>query len=109
MKSTPGFTVCILLLSAVVTAACSRAETVEIPARAVTCSACHGGNGMQTAPAVPRLAGQNAIYLSRQLRAYRDGERKDPVMSSLAQALSDEEIDSLSAWYESLDPCLAAK
>jgi cytochrome c553 len=59
---------------------------------------------MVTQPAVPRLAGQSAIYLARQLHAYRDGSRKDPVMSALAAALTDEEIDSISAWYESLPP-----
>ncbi|MDZ4731087.1 MAG: cytochrome c [Xanthomonadales bacterium] len=95
------------LVLVLITSACSRVGTEDIPARAMTCVGCHGGNGMVVAPAMPRLAGQSAIYLSKQLRAYKDGSRKDPIMSALAEALSNEEIDSITAYYESLDPCEA--
>lgn len=106
VKTPSDITVCTMLVSVMmIITACSPAATGEIPPKAVTCAACHGGNGMQTAPAIPKLAGQSAVYLSKQLRAYQSGERKDPVMSALAEALSDEEIESISAWYESLDPC----
>ena len=105
MKRPLGYTLGTLVMSVAFSTACSPPGNVEAPARSVTCTGCHGGNGMKTAPSVPRLAGQSTIYLSKQLRAYKTGDRQDPVMSALAEALSDEEIEGISAWYESLDPC----
>jgi len=67
--------------------------------------ACHGGNGMVTVPNTPRLAGQSPVYLAKQLRAFRDGERKDPTMSPLAAGLTDDQIEGLSRYFAALDPC----
>jgi len=85
--------------------ACSRAEAPVQPPRAVTCMACHGGNGMQTAPNIPSLDGQSSIYLAKQLRDFKSGRRSDPVMSPLAQSLNDEEVDQLAVYFASLDAC----
>lgn len=71
-------------------------------AKAEACSVCHGPLGVSTAPDTPHLAGQPAIYLARQLRAYRSGERKHEVMVVIAKPLSDAEIDNLAAWYASV-------
>jgi cytochrome c553 len=71
-------------------------------AKAQACSVCHGPLGVSTAPDTPHLAGQPAIYLVRQLRAYRGGERKHEVMSVIAKPLTDAEIEDLSAWFASI-------
>lgn len=70
-----------------------------------TCTTCHGGRLMGGAQG-PRLAGQGAIYLADQLRAYRQGERQDPTqaMNGLAALLSDEQIAAAAAYLASLDP-----
>ena len=34
------------------------------------CFICHGGDGESSSPAFPRLAGQNAAYVARQLADY---------------------------------------
>ena len=53
-------------------------------------------------PDAPHLAGESAIYLARQLEAFRSGERQHEQMSIIAQGLSDEDIADLAAWYSSL-------
>ena len=70
--------------------------------RAKACNTCHGSDGMAVMPLVPHLAGQNALYMAHQLRAYRDGKRQHEVMSVVVKDLSDNDIDNLAAFYESL-------
>ena len=72
-------------------------------ARSVSCAACHGNNGMSMIPMYPNLAGQKEQYLVLQMKAFRDGERKNMVMSPMAAGLSDADIANLSAYYASLD------
>ena len=66
------------------------------------CALCHGPNGVSTMPGAPNLAGQQAIYLSEQLKNYRSGKRQHEVMSYIAKPLTDAEIAQLSAWYSSI-------
>ena len=69
----------------------------ENPA-AMACMSCHGPDGLGMAAAgFPRLAGLPAAYLSKQLKDFRDGNRKQPIMEPLAKALSDAEISAISA------------
>ena len=69
--------------------------------KAVVCSACHGVDGNSTNPLWPKLAGQHAAYLTKQMKAFRSGERKDPVMAPMAMPLSDADIEDISAFYAS--------
>ena len=73
-------------------------------AKSATCAACHGANGISQIPMYPNLAGQKEQYLALQMKAFRDGERKNMVMAPMAKPLSDEDIANLSAYYASLDP-----
>ena len=70
--------------------------------KAGSCVACHGAVGLSTLPNAPNLAGQPEIYLVEQLRAYRNGKRANEVMTVVARALSDRDIDDLAAWYGSI-------
>jgi len=70
--------------------------------KAASCAVCHGANGLSVAPDAPNLAGQPAIYLSAQLKAYRDGTRRHEVMSVMAKPLTDAEIANLAAWFASI-------
>jgi cytochrome c553 len=67
-----------------------------------SCSACHGQHGIGIIPLYPNLAGQKREYLAAQLRAFRDGSRKNPIMSPMAVHLSDADIDNLAAYLASL-------
>ncbi len=71
-------------------------------AKAAACAVCHGQNGISIAPDAPHLAGQPAIYVAAQLRAYRSGERKHEVMAVMAKPLSDDDIQNLAAWFASI-------
>lgn len=73
-------------------------------AKSATCAACHGANGISQIPMYPNLAGQKEQYLVLQMKAFRDGERKNMVMAPMAKPLSDDDIANLSAYYASLDP-----
>jgi cytochrome c553 len=97
---------CFALFIALMTVGCSGGDVASGQARAVTCHACHGGNGMQTAPRTPGLTGQNHIYIAKQLRDFRDGRRNDPVMEPLAKSLTNSQIDDIAAYFESLDSCV---
>lgn len=69
-----------------------------------TCVACHGANGISLIPMYPNLAGQKEQYLVLQMKAFRDGERKNMVMSPMAANLSDDDIAHLAAYYAGLNP-----
>ena len=67
------------------------------------CSACHGKLGLASDPEVPNLAGQSAYYVEKALNDYRSGAREDRRMTLMAESLTDEAIDDLAAWYESIE------
>ena len=70
--------------------------------KAQACAVCHGPLGLSLTPDAPNLAGQPAIYLAAQLRAYRSGARKHEVMVIMAKPLSDDDINNLAAWFSSI-------
>lgn len=71
-------------------------------AKSSTCAACHGAEGISPNDLWPNLAGQKEGYLIKQLKAFRDGDRKDPMMAPMAAPLSDEDIANLAAYFSSL-------
>lgn len=77
-------------------------------ARALTCTACHGPEGNSSSPMWPNIAGQNAPYILAQLQAFKSGARKNPLMSSQAMSLSDEDMANLAVYFESLPPAAQA-
>jgi cytochrome c553 len=72
-------------------------------AKSATCAACHGPDGKSANPMWPHLAGQQELYLAKQLKDFRAGTRKDPVMGPMAAGLSDDDIANLAAFYASLE------
>ena len=66
------------------------------------CQACHGANGVATAPIYPHLAGQYADYLARALHEYRDGGRNNPIMAVYVEKLCDQDIAELAAYFSSM-------
>ena len=71
-------------------------------AKALTCTACHGAEGNSANALWPNIAGQNAPYTHAQLQAFKDGARVDPLMSSQAMLLSEEDMADLAVYFESL-------
>jgi cytochrome c553 len=75
------------------------ADTEAGKAKSATCVACHGPAGISSNPLWPNLAGQKEAYLAKQIKAFRDGTRNDPLMSPMVAALTDEDIANLAAYY----------
>ncbi|RTZ80615.1 MAG: cytochrome c [Gammaproteobacteria bacterium] len=70
--------------------------------KAAVCAACHGANGISANPLWPNLRGQKDQYIIKQLKAFKDGTRKDPLMTPQAAQLSDQDIENLAAYFSSL-------
>lgn len=68
------------------------------------CVACHGADGNSVMPMNPRLAGQHAEYIAKQLKNFKAGERQNPVMSGIASTLSDEDVANLAAYFSEQRP-----
>ena len=72
--------------------------------KAQVCASCHGPDGNAVAPGTPSLAGQPVFFTHWQLIKYRDGRRKDPQMSPLAEKLDDADMADLAAFYAAQPP-----
>lgn len=75
------------------------ADVAAGKALSARCSACHGATGIAVGPLWPNLAGQKEQYLVKQIKNFRDGVRKDPMMAPMVMGLSDEDIANLAAFY----------
>ena len=73
-----------------------RAETIV----GERCSLCHGKGGESATPVYPRLAGQHAEYVARQLADFKSGKRKSDTMKPQAETLTPEEMAALGAYFE---------
>lgn len=71
--------------------------------KAQMCAACHGIDGVSKMPMAPNIAGSPAMYIEKQMKSFRSGERKDETMSVVAKPLSDDDIADLAAWYSNIE------
>lgn len=95
-----------ILLLTTALAAVPAAAAPPAQAKVHLCVACHGEDGVGRDPSWPNLAGQKAAYLASQLAAFRDGTRRNDMMTPLVAELTDADIDALAAWYAA-QPCAA--
>jgi cytochrome c553 len=67
------------------------------------CTGCHGIPGYKTAfPKVyhvPKIGGQQPMYIVNALKAYKSGERTHPSMVGIAGSLSEQDMADLAAYY----------
>ena len=66
------------------------------------CAACHGLSGVSVSDSIPNLAAQRAAYIESQLKALKDGSRKNQVMGAIAAQLSSDEMANVAAYFASL-------
>lgn len=101
----------IFALAVAVAAASSQAQEVKGDVKAAEgkvamCVGCHGIPGYQSSfpevYKVPKIAGQNAAYITSALHAYAKGERRHPSMRAIAVSLSEQDIADVSAYYAQL-------
>ena len=90
-----------LLGSAVLAApvALGAGDPAEGRQKAESCGGCHGPDGNGAAPVFPKLAGQHASYLVKQLHDFKSEHRLEPTMTAMALALSDDDMADIGAYY----------
>jgi len=76
--------------------------------KAEVCTGCHGVDGNSIDPLYPILAGQTQRYTYLQLKDYKEGRRKDSVMSPLAELMSREDMLDLGEFFAAQKPTLLA-
>ena len=94
-------------IGAMILLVCGRVSAADIAAGkalAEGCAGCHGADGVSKTPLTASLAGQSDEFVQWQLVYFRSGVRKSEVMNSIAEALSNEDIRNLGAYYASLPP-----
>jgi len=92
----------VLALASTTGAVSLAADVAAGEGKSILCSGCHGANGISLTPDIPNLASQKEAYLVNTMKAFRAGSRKNPMMNSIAQGLSDDDIANLAAYYASL-------
>lgn len=74
-------------------------------AGAMACAGCHGSDGSgNNSSGYPRLAGLHPDYLRKQMADFKSGKRDNPLMNTVAKALSDAEITKLANYFAELNP-----
>ncbi|TSE34634.1 Cytochrome c4 [Tepidimonas charontis] len=94
-------------LGAATVAPVAHAQADEARARKIAngvCAMCHGDNGESTSETFPRLAGQHAEYITKQLKAFKSGERKSTAMAEMVAKLTEDEMLALGRYYEKMTP-----
>jgi cytochrome c553 len=66
------------------------------------CAACHGANGVSVSDTIPNLAGQKSAYLESQLKALKEGTRKNQIMNAIASQLGADDIANVAAFFASV-------
>lgn len=70
-----------------------------LAAKSDSCAHCHGTDGNSASSAYPSLAGQTREYLYRQIKAFKDGSRKNSMMSPAAVVLTEEDMQDLAEYF----------
>ena len=70
--------------------------------KSALCQGCHNEDGNSTETRIPKLAGQYAAYIQKQINNYKAGTRKDPIMSSMAATVTgNQDLLDISAYFAS--------
>ncbi|SDK01911.1 c-type cytochrome [Billgrantia gudaonensis] len=72
--------------------------------KAQPCAACHGQEGISSAPSFPHLAGQKMSYTAKQIMDIRDGNREVAEMAGQVDDFSDQDAWDVAAYFAEQDP-----
>ena len=75
-------------------------------AKSALCATCHGADGNSPLAINPKLAGQSARYMVKQLQDFKSGARAGVTMAAMVLSLSDQDMEDIAAWYSSQQPTL---
>jgi len=70
--------------------------------KSAMCQGCHGEDGNSMVPSFPKLAGQYATYIQRQINNFQTGTRRDPTMTDMAATVTNrQDLNDISAYFAS--------
>jgi len=95
------------LAAMIVTASAAPLHAADIAAgriAAEACAGCHGDNGISSVEYTPSLAGQPDLFIQWQIVFFRAGVRQNALMKPIVEALGNEDIRNLGAYFASLPP-----
>ncbi|MEO8343223.1 MAG: c-type cytochrome [Gallionella sp.] len=78
-------------------------DPVEGREKSQLCQGCHGEYGNSTEPIIPKLAGQYAKYIAKELRNYQAGTRSHQIMNAMAATINDDDLADIAAYFSSQD------
>ncbi|APW47408.1 c-type cytochrome [Rhodoferax antarcticus] len=90
------------LLAALLVAGNSWAEADQARAKKIvmgSCFLCHGEEGESASEVFPKLAGQHAEYIAKQLENFKSGKRKNTAMIDMVSRLTPEEMEALGKYF----------
>ncbi|OGT73509.1 MAG: cytochrome C [Gammaproteobacteria bacterium RIFCSPLOWO2_02_FULL_57_10] len=90
-----------LAFAAFATTGHAQGDATAGQAKAAVCGACHGATGDSAIAANPKLAGQNANYLFKQMQDIKSGARTVALMTGLLNNSSDQDMQDIAAFYAS--------
>ena len=96
-----------LAAGALALAGAALAQDNEARARQIiggSCFLCHGAEGESASEVFPRLAGQNAEYIAKQLENFKSGKRQSTAMAPMVEKLTPEDMAALGRFYASRPP-----
>ncbi|EKF73887.1 cytochrome c4 [Alcanivorax hongdengensis A-11-3] len=91
----------VLMCSVLAAPAFAAGDAQAGKAKSAACAACHGPDGNAPAAMYPKLAGQGAPYLVKQLQDFKAGRRDNAVMKGMVAGLSEQDMQDLAAYYAS--------
>ena len=94
--------IALTLLVSLVGAANAAGDAAAGKAKSAMCVACHGADGNAPVAIYPKLAGQHSDYIIKQLKEFKSGARKDPIMMGMVMGLSEQDMTDIAAYYQSL-------
>ena len=94
------FIVVSVVLSGAVSALAQTASSDAVAQKAALCARCHGSNGVPVSKDSPVISGQHAGYIFLELRDFKTGARKSPVMGPIASALTHEDMLALGEYFD---------
>lgn len=69
--------------------------------KSAMCQGCHGEDGNSATAEYPKLSGQYAAYIIKQVKNFKSGSRNDPMMSAMAASVTDEDLPDIAAYFAS--------
>jgi len=93
------FLIAVFSLVMGVSATAVAADAAAGEGKSAMCAACHMPDGNSVVGQFPKLAGQHASYIAKQLSDFKDMQRKNDIMFGMAAALSEEDMADIAAYF----------